>query len=416
MTPVPFELPIRPAEAAALADLIFDHAGARTLNEDLRSRLAGRAASLKLETVTPWFGTLDRDPVHPSAFYLAVDGQHGEPLLLYIAPASAPSSGYFPRSLLIARMRSSGNREIVVNAVPFGPAERDNICKYAEQVNREFLPRPQGSRPAIVVSSTAPEAVLPEVFAAWREIWKRTGQNLAGLQLDPASWQVGYHAAPGRLAAAVSLDNARAAIRKAAACSKFGIDPVRFPAVACFEDFSSPEEREDLLEQFARSFTAGNESYDLSREAVMAMAARLGPGLACAVNLHDAIRQARVAGRYGRAFDFELLLDAAPAQTSPQELIFCLGWLKARGRAAQLVAPRLPASGTPEELAAAVKPLAAVARQFGATLSMALAGGESAATLEAVGRATLGRVVVTLPGRPGTTGAEILRVAGHLFG
>jgi len=61
-------------DARELANLIFDHAEGKPLNDETRNRLASRASVLKLETITPYFGSLERDPVHPSAYYLAVDG------------------------------------------------------------------------------------------------------------------------------------------------------------------------------------------------------------------------------------------------------------------------------------------------------------------------------------------------------
>ena len=91
VTPVPLELPLRPAEAAELAHLIFDQAERKSLTGEVRNRLAARARVLRLSTITPYFGSLGRDPVHPSAYYLAVDGEHGVPHLLYIALANAPA-------------------------------------------------------------------------------------------------------------------------------------------------------------------------------------------------------------------------------------------------------------------------------------------------------------------------------------
>ena len=39
MSSVPIELPLKPSEAAALADLIFQYAEGRPLNDDIRNRL-----------------------------------------------------------------------------------------------------------------------------------------------------------------------------------------------------------------------------------------------------------------------------------------------------------------------------------------------------------------------------------------
>ena len=153
MTPVPLDLPLRPSEAGELAILIFEQAERKPLNDEVRNRLAARAAVLRLETVAPYFGSLVRDPVHPSSYYLAVDAGRGEPLLLHLAPATAPTSSVFYKPLLIGRMRRPNGPEIVINSVPFGPCDHQNLEKFAAQIGAAFLPRPQGLRSAIAVSS-----------------------------------------------------------------------------------------------------------------------------------------------------------------------------------------------------------------------------------------------------------------------
>ena len=123
MTPVPLELPLRPAEAAEVANLVFDHAEGKPLTDDVRNRLAARAAAVqKLESLTPYFGSLERDPVHHSAYYVAVDAR--EPLLLHVALGTAPTSSIYYRPLLIGRMRRPRGTEMVVNAIPFGTGDR----------------------------------------------------------------------------------------------------------------------------------------------------------------------------------------------------------------------------------------------------------------------------------------------------
>ena len=99
---------------------------------------------LRLETVTPYFGSLVRDPVHPSSYYLAVDAGRGEPLLLHLAPATAPTSSIFYKPLLIGRMRRPNGPEIVINAVPFGPSDRENLEKFVGADRRRFPPAPAG--------------------------------------------------------------------------------------------------------------------------------------------------------------------------------------------------------------------------------------------------------------------------------
>ena len=131
MTPVPLELPLRPAEAADVANLIFDHAEGKPLSDEVRNRLAARAAVLKFQTLTPFFGSLERDPVHHSVYYLAVDSET-EPLLLHMALAAAPTSSIYYKPLLIGRMRRPNGSEMVINAIPFGPArpsERGDVCR-----------------------------------------------------------------------------------------------------------------------------------------------------------------------------------------------------------------------------------------------------------------------------------------------
>src|SRR5579863_9329612 len=101
MTPVPLDLLLRPPEAAELANLIFELAEAKPLTDEVRNRIAARAAALKLQSVTACFGSLERDPVHRSTYYLAVDVREGPPQLLHMAPAGAPTSSLFHGTLLI---------------------------------------------------------------------------------------------------------------------------------------------------------------------------------------------------------------------------------------------------------------------------------------------------------------------------
>ena len=95
MTPVPLDLPLRPPEAAELASLIFDLAERKPLTDEIRNRVAARAAPLRLESLKPCFGSLARDPVHHSTYYMAVDVPDSPPLLLHMALAAAPTSSIF---------------------------------------------------------------------------------------------------------------------------------------------------------------------------------------------------------------------------------------------------------------------------------------------------------------------------------
>ena len=75
MNEIPLNLPLRAADAAELGRLIFEHAEPMPLTAEMRNRLAARAAVLRFESVTPYFGSLVRDAVHPSTYYLAVDAR-----------------------------------------------------------------------------------------------------------------------------------------------------------------------------------------------------------------------------------------------------------------------------------------------------------------------------------------------------
>jgi hypothetical protein len=191
LTPTLFDLPIRAPEAAQLGVLILEHAGDRPITQDVRNRIASRAVVLKLEGIRPFFGSLERDPIHPSAIYLAVDGIEGQPLLLRIAPNATPASGLFPKAILIGRVPGPGGIELVANALPFSHRDATPIRTFATQVNQTFQPRPATSRSAIVVESSCPEAVYPQALAAFRNILTERNLNMAGF----ADQQAGMWAA-----------------------------------------------------------------------------------------------------------------------------------------------------------------------------------------------------------------------------
>lgn len=286
MTPVPLELPIRPQEAAELARLIFQHAEGKRLSDDVRARLATRTAQLRLESIRPHFGSLAREPIHHSTYYLAVDGTGGVPLLLHMAPPSAPTSGIFQKPLLIGRMADA-----VVNAIPFGPADRENIAAFVARIDPAFAPRPQGSRPAIAISTD-----IQAAFEAFRSILRRTGKNLAavcGAELAAAEWS----------AIRAGWRDGYSAVGEETGCTHFVTD-------------AAPEE---------------------------------------AARVHERIRQARSAAKMARAFDFELSFASAAAPTTAEELRAALEFLKAAGHAPQWVSPKLAGLGALEELAATAR-------------------------------------------------------------
>jgi hypothetical protein len=180
MHTIPIELPLSASEGAAFAELVLDQLDHARLTDDARNRFAIRAAALQLSSFTIHPGSIVKDPIHPSTYYVAADARAGS-ILLRVALASSPSSGLFPKAVLIGRMRTVSGREVVVNAARFGPADHDNLGTFAERVDTSFLPRPQGGLPAIAVQCADPVAALPVAFQAFRAVLKRVGVNVAAV-------------------------------------------------------------------------------------------------------------------------------------------------------------------------------------------------------------------------------------------
>jgi hypothetical protein len=505
VTRVPFDLPVRPADAAALASLLFEHAAGKPLSEDLRNRLAGRAAGQPFDELQVFFGSLERDPVHQTAWYLAAEGVGGAPVLLHIAPGSAPTPSQFPGALLIGRMRTASGAEFVANAIPFGPADHTHIAAFAANVNPAFFPRPQGSQPAIAVGNRHPEISLPAAFDAFRTFFKRRGINIAStVQLSAtremtteevlaardgenpiaaghtrvsiralyhaglraairAGWREGYNAeadhfivsGDSREEIARSTEATKTAISHAAGYTKFTTDtsrlflleadprhPQAWPESAVEERYErafTSSERQWIEDEFVRRFEIGDSIYEFSPALVRRLAVKFGESLKLNEELFDYIRTVKAGRPEGRAFDFEPSLDEAETLTTPQELIFYMHWLKQRGRPAQLVPPNLgfkkrqaypvamessaesgvglldyaahkmwpelaPRAGRDydnrplDELSARIAELAAIARHYQGTLSIHSGSGKQAEVLEAIGRATSGRVNYKISG------------------
>ncbi len=165
------------SDAAPLAEVLLGVLGSspRPVTDDERSRVTSRCAPLAFEHLKPCFASIERDPIHPAAGYLCVDGVDGQPLLVRAAPASSPSSGLFPKSILIGRTHLR-QFEVVINAIPFGPEDAERIEVFCDRVNRAFRPKPPGSKPVIVVHAASPAQTLPLVFEALRRRLKATGR------------------------------------------------------------------------------------------------------------------------------------------------------------------------------------------------------------------------------------------------
>ena len=179
---------------------------------------------------------------------------------------------------------------------------------------------------------------------------------------------------------------------------------------------SHAEEREWVLDEFAKPFECGERVYAFEPAEIKRLAVKFGAQPEAQRELFDSI----AARRNGAAFDFEPSLDEAETLTTAKELIFYMHWLKLRGRPAQLVPPNLgfkkrqaypepraaldkytshkmwpelmPASmrvrrPSVAELKDRVRELADVARYFDGTLSIHSGSGKQAEVLRSIGTA-----------------------------
>src|SRR4029077_13976277 len=102
-----------------------------------------------------------------------------------------------------------------------------------------------------------------------------------------------------------------------------------------FNELFRPEERGWIAGEFSRSFSTGEQTYQLSAVEIRRLAVKFGQSLKLNEDLYDTIRKGT------RTFDFEPSIDEAETLTPPPEMIFYMHWLKTRGRPAQLVPPNL---------------------------------------------------------------------------
>jgi hypothetical protein len=494
-------------DVAAVAAQIFPHAEGRVLDDGLRSRLREEVGSLRLSALRPYVGSLERDPVHASNYYFTADGVMGDshtPLLVHLAPASGPASRLFPNPIHTGRIQAGG-KEVLVSLIPFASSDYENIRVFAEQVSPVFLPRPQGTRPAVAAGNRHPEISLPAVFDAYRVILENMHVNMASTaQLSAtremttdevlatrdgeaptaaghtrvsirhlyhaglwaairAGWREGYSAeadhfivsgnSPREIGG--SVEAVKEAIRQAAGYTKFTTDTSRLFELEAdlrhprawsdsvvaegFQRLFSEEEQRWIRGEFSKPFRIDGASYGFTREEIIRLAVKFGRSLKLNEELFDVIGAAKAQLKCGRNFDFEPSLDEAETLTTPKELLFYMHWLKARGRAAQLVPPNLgfkkrqaypekmesaigdgiglvdychhkmwnelpprvqrDFGGRPlDELGARVSELAAVARYFDATLSVHSGSVKQPEVLQRIGKATAGRVNYKISG------------------
>jgi hypothetical protein len=376
----------------------------------------------------------------------------------------------------------------------FGASDHQNIRAFAERIDRAFLPRPQREFPAIAAGNRHPEISLPAVFEAFGDILQRTGRNVAStVQLSAtremttaeeiarrdgsnptapghtrvsiehlyhaglwaairAGYRSGYNAEADHFivngvddaSIASSVDWVKDAIRQAAGYTKFTTDTSRLFDLRAdtrhptpwtraqvddlFEKRLTADERGWVLDAFSKPFGCNNRAYRFSAENIRQLSVKFGPSLKLNEELFDAISKAKG----GAPFDFEPSLDEADTLTTPEELIFCMHWLRERGRPAQLVPPNLGfkkrqaypdtraalseyaghkmwpellprvdaafGGGPIAELKARVAELADVARLFDGTLSIHSGSGKQPEVLRNIGAATRGRLNYKISG------------------
>ena len=377
MSTVPIELPLKASEAAALADLIFQHLDARNLTDDIRNRLGARLPSLGLTNIQPFIGSLQKDPVHSSTYYIVVDAQSQQgprPFLLHIALASSPASGLFPDAILIGRMRPGGGREIVVNAIPFGPNDHYNVRVFAEQIDRGFLPRPQAKQTLVVVGSADPEAGIPAAFEGFRQVQRTYGVNLA------CPVQISADAGADSLSNAFHL-GLWSAIR------------------AGWRDGYGAELSLSLHATNAESLAA-TRSMIRTAAGFTRFALQLGSAsdVEAAEAIYDEVRAVRAQQESWKHFDFELSF-AKPSGT--QDATSVLERFRTQGRA-------LTSYGGTN-----LEEILPAAKTFGLTPSIQLAPGFSLKSVQEMARLSGGRLQVKIPAQ-GSPKNERSRVLGAI--
>ncbi|HLJ47847.1 MAG TPA: tagaturonate epimerase family protein [Bryobacteraceae bacterium] len=275
---------------------------------------------------------------------------------------------------------------------PFASTDHGNIRAYAECIDRAFLPRPQGSLPAIACGNRHPEISLPAAFTAFREILSETGRNLAStVQLSAtremttedeiarrdgsnptapghtrvsirhlyhaglwaairSGYRDGYNAEADHFIVsgsndaeiAKSVEWVKEAIHHAAGYTKFTTDTSRVFDLRADTRHPSPWSASEIDALFTARLTADERhwvlsEFDFGEPEVKRIAVKFVPSLKLNEELYDEI----VKAKGGAPFDFEPSLDEAETLTTPNELIFYMHWLRERGRPAQLVPPNL---------------------------------------------------------------------------
>lgn len=379
-------------EMNAIATLVIEAAGGRKIDDAVRADIGKRLAALAPAGVTCYANSLQRDPDDSSVLYLAVDAG-SSPLLLQMSPNGAAYTR-FARATPFAPGRF---------VIPFGPSDQDSILCFATEVERAFLPRPQGALAAIATGNRHPEVSLPAAFQAFSDILRERSLNLAStVQLsatremttdaaiaardgqDPlaaghtrvsirhlyhagiwaairAGHRAGYTAEADHIIVAggsdqelaQSMERAKEAIHHAAGYTKFTTDTSHVFDLRADERHPQAMSDAEVRDAFERTLTAGERQWllaEFSKPAVIdsctytfseAELRRLAVKFGRSLKLNEELFDVIRREKAGADFDFEPSLDEADTLTTAKELIFNMRWLAWRGRPAQLVPPNL---------------------------------------------------------------------------
>ena len=168
-------------EATRIAAGICRHTRNKPADATLRERLENDFSDLGLTSLRPHAGSLTKDPARASNYYLAVDAVGGgktTPLLMHVAMDSSVAGKLVAEHVRTERVQVEGE-EVVLSFIPFNSYDHESIRKFAEQVDRAFLPRPQRSQPAVAAGNRHPEISLPAIFNAYRAILDNLHVNMA---------------------------------------------------------------------------------------------------------------------------------------------------------------------------------------------------------------------------------------------
>lgn len=285
----------------------------------------------------------------------------------------------------------------------FTPRDRENIARFAGEIDRAFLPRPQQARPAIAAGNRHPEISLPAVFDAFESIFEQTGRNLAStVQLSAtremttdeeiaardganptapghtrvsighlyhaglwaairSGYRRGYNAEADHFivsgaddrAIAKSVEWVKEAIRQAAGYTKFTTDTSRVFDLRADPRHPEPYSESQIEDLFAARRTPEEQSWvhhafgkpfacdHREYRFTTPEIKRLAVKFGPSLKLNEDLFDAITRAKNGQPFDFEPSLDEADTLTTPRELIFYMHWLRERGRPAQLVPPNL---------------------------------------------------------------------------